>query len=94
MSRGDVLVLLNGDHDHAELPCVGDALIVEIELPANHAFGRKCMQCQSTVVRVSKAENGAPRVALRIHKMRFQSYVSRSASRSDKAEAEIRQLLM
>ncbi|HSB14659.1 MAG TPA: PilZ domain-containing protein [Bryobacteraceae bacterium] len=73
MSRGDVLVLLDGEQALPELPCVGDPLIVEIELPENHAFGRKCMQCQTTVVRVSQSEEGVPRVALRIHKMRFQS---------------------
>jgi len=52
---------------------VGDPMIVEIDLPANHAFGRKCMQCQTTVARVGMNETGAPRLAMRIHRMRFQS---------------------
>lgn len=93
MSRGDVLILLNGEHELAELPCVGDCLIVEIELPENHAFGKKCMQCQTTVVRVSHSEAGAPRMALRIHKMRFQS-CAKSASTPVGAETAVRQLLM
>ena len=79
MSRGDVLILLNGGHELTELPNVGDPMIVEIELPENHAFGRKCMQCQTTVARVSHSDDGTHRVALRIHKMRFQSCGRNSA---------------
>jgi hypothetical protein len=93
MSRGDVLVLLDDETSHSELPAVGDSLIVEIDLPANHIFGRKCMQCQASVVRMSRSESGAPRMALRIHKMRFQS-CARPASTLLKAKGEIRQLLM
>jgi len=94
MSRSDVLILLNGNHEHeqGQLPCVGDSLIVEIELPENHAFGRKCMQCQATVVRVAQSENGSPRMALRIHKMRFQSCGKAAAPAGVKAE--VSQLLM
>ncbi len=58
MSRGDVLVVLEGELASVELPCVGDPLLIEIDLPANHAFGQKCMQCQATVVRVSNAGDG------------------------------------
>jgi hypothetical protein len=93
MSRGDALILLNGEHALSELPSVGDALIVEIELPANHTFGRKCMQCQTSVVRVSKSKTREPRLALRIHKMRFQNY-GKPASRRSTAEVAVRQLLM
>jgi hypothetical protein len=94
MSRSDVLVLLNnGDYTFSELPRVGDPLIVEIELPANHIFGKKCMQCQTTVVRISKSETGSPRMALRIHKMRFQNCVKSAAGR-ERLNAEARQLLM
>jgi hypothetical protein len=75
MSRGDILVVFDGEQSEDMLPSAGDPLIVEIDLPANHAFGRKCMQCQTTVVRVNKAEKGGSRAALRIHKMRFQSCV-------------------
>jgi hypothetical protein len=73
MSRGDVLVHLEAELASAELPCVGDPLLIEIDLPANHAFGQKCMQCQATLVRVSKPDNGPAHLAMRIHKMRFQS---------------------
>jgi hypothetical protein len=80
MSRGDILVLIEGDQVNGSGPCVGDPLIVEIDLPANHAFGRKCMQCQTTVVRIDKSESGPARLALRIHKMRFQSCLEFPAS--------------
>jgi c-di-GMP-binding flagellar brake protein YcgR len=73
MSRGDILVLFDREQPDELVPSPGDPLIVEIDLPAEHAFGRKCMQCQTTVVRVTKAEDGGSRAALRIHKIRFQS---------------------
>jgi c-di-GMP-binding flagellar brake protein YcgR len=86
MSRGDILVLLAGDHSGEAMPCVGDPLVVEIDLPANHTFGRKCMQCQTTVVRIDKSESGVARLALRIHKMRFQSCLEFSASNARSGE--------
>jgi len=73
MSRGDLLVSLGADQLSGPAPAVGDPLLVEIDLPANHAFGRKCMQCQTTVARLSKGPSGRLHVALRIHKMRFQN---------------------
>lgn len=73
MSRGEVMVRLAAGLPAEEVPGVGDPLIVEIDLPANHAFGRKCMQCQTTVVRVSDSEVGGTCLVMRIHKMRFQS---------------------
>jgi hypothetical protein len=65
-----------------------------IEIGAgNPAFGRKCMQCQTTVVRVSQSEEGVPRVALRIHKMRFQSCGKDSVKLMGQ-RTDVRQLLM
>jgi hypothetical protein len=93
MSRGDVMVLLPEDCLGGDLPLVGDPMLVEIDLPANHAFGRKCMQCQTTVVRVGKSETGAPRLSMRIHKMRFQSCGEDCAAEERPGEA-LQQLLM
>jgi hypothetical protein len=92
ISRGEIMLQLPSGESRPDGPCVGDPMIVEIDLPANHAFGRKCMQCQTTVVRVSKSEEGAPRVALRIHKMRFQS--CEVPAGEDAGEGLTRQLLM
>jgi c-di-GMP-binding flagellar brake protein YcgR len=87
MSRGDILVLLAGDQVNGSMPCMGDPLIVEIDLPANHTFGRKCMQCQTTVVRIDESESGSARLALRIHKMRFQSCLEFPASDAQVGES-------
>lgn len=73
MSRGDVVVLLVEGGAAGEILATGDPVVMEIDLPANHAFGRKCMQCQTTIVRMSRSESGGLRLAMRIHKMRFQS---------------------
>jgi hypothetical protein len=55
------------------MPGMGQILTVEIELPANHGFGQKCIHCQGLVMRVSAdAEN--PRVALRVNYMDFRSF--------------------
>jgi hypothetical protein len=94
MSRSDILILLNQKERCTELPEVGAPVLVEIDLPANHAFGRKCMQCQATVVRTSVADNGAQRIALKIYKMRFESCATNSPVRRGKAEANLRELLM
>ena len=34
------------------VPAIGQIVTVEIELPANHGFGQKCIHCQGTVTRV------------------------------------------
>jgi len=72
MSRGDLLVSVAAEQIAGISPNIGDPLLVEIDLPANHAFGRKCMQCQTTVVRMASGRTGNLQIAMRIHKMRFQ----------------------
>lgn len=57
-----------------ELPKPGDLLSVDIELPANHSFGRRCMHCQAVVARVSTGETGGPLVAMQVNQMQFRSY--------------------
>ena len=93
MSRGDVVVLLTDEGAAGELFSMGDPVVIEIDLPANHAFGRKCMQCQTTVVRTSRSESGATRLAMRIHKMRFQSRGEASGLHDPTGDMS-RQLLM
>jgi hypothetical protein len=93
MSRGDVMVVLQEEPAGADLPQVGDPILVEIELPANHAFGRKCMQCQTSVVRVGQAETGGLRLSMRIHKMRFQD-CGEDFSADQKPGEAVRELLM
>ena len=73
ISRTGILVAWRGE-DAAAVPVVGQVLTVEIELPANHGFGRKCIHCQGTVTRTSCAEGGYPRVALQVSYMDFRSF--------------------
>jgi len=55
------------------MPTVGQIITVEIELPANHGFGQKCIHCQGTVTRLTMTEE-FPRVALRVNYMDFRSF--------------------
>jgi hypothetical protein len=73
ISRNGVLMLCaNGSL--GEQPRVGEAVTVEIELPENPVFGRKCIHCQATVVRVS-GELGQPlHVAFSVNLMKFTQY--------------------
>jgi hypothetical protein len=74
MSRGGILVSWIADR-MSNLPKPGDLLTVDIELPANHSFGRRCMHCQAVVARVTATEKGA-RLALQVNQMQFKNYAS------------------
>ena len=74
ISRSGILVRWSSSDPGVKLPRPGQLLTAEIELPANHAFGRKCLHCQVTVVRVSPSGQGTARVAFQIGQMRFRSY--------------------
>jgi hypothetical protein len=79
MSRDGMLLRWD---DGARLPRVGEMLIVEVELPEQEGFERRCIRCQTTVARVS-AEPGAtyPWVGLRVHAMDFRVAQSAPARR-------------
>jgi len=75
ISRTGILVAWRGeDAATVPVPVVGQVLTIEIELPANHGFGQKCIHCQGTVTRTSCAEGGYPRVALQVSYMDFRSF--------------------
>jgi hypothetical protein len=73
ISRNGVLVAWCGDGARVPVPSPGQILTVEIELPANHSFGQKCIHCQGTVARVTSGESDGPRVALRVNYMDFRA---------------------
>ncbi len=78
ISRNGVLMLC-AETCAGEQPRVGEVVTVEIELPENPVFGRKCIHCQATVVRVS-AEKGQPfRVAFSVNQMKFTEYENQAA---------------
>ena len=75
ISRSGILLVWHADSD-SSLPSVGQIVTVEIELPANHGFGQKCIHCQGTVSRVMR-ETETPRVALQVNYMDFRSFHDR-----------------
>jgi hypothetical protein len=76
ISRSGILVAWSGAETTPSMPTVGQIVTVEIELPANHGFGQKCMYCQGTVTRLTVGDE-VPRVALRVNYMDFRSFHDR-----------------
>jgi len=65
-------MLLRWEDSSARLPSVGEMVIVEVELPEQEGFERRCIRCQSTVARVQPEPGAAfTWVGLRIHAMDF-----------------------
>ena len=78
ISRNGLLIAWrNAEMPAVGNPRVGQLLTVQIELPAHHGFGQKCIHCQGTVVRVATPEATAVRVALSLNYMDFRSYEDR-----------------
>lgn len=76
ISRSGLLVSWRSDGAALALPAVGQIVTVEVELPANHGFGQKCIHCQGSVTRVSEDPEN-PRVALQVNYMDFRSFHDR-----------------
>ena len=76
ISRSGIMVAWRGEGPAVAVPGVGQIVTVEIELPANHGFGQKCIHCQGTVTRVIGAPE-SPNVALRVNYMDFRSFHDR-----------------
>jgi hypothetical protein len=75
ISRSGILVAWRGeDSATVPVPVIGQVVTVEIELPAHHGFGQKCIHCQGTVTRASYVDGGYPRVALQVSYMDFRSF--------------------
>jgi hypothetical protein len=73
ISRTGVLLMWPEGPSAPPMPRLGQLVTVNIELPADHGFGRKCIHCQASVVRLQPA-NGGPggvKVALKINYMKF-----------------------
>ena len=77
ISRSGILVAWRGEGAAVPVPVVGQVVTVEIELPANHGFGQKCIHCQGTVTRTSSGDAEYPRVALEVNYMDFRSFHDR-----------------
>ena len=71
--------------DNVELPVVGSELTVDIDLPADAAYGRRLMRCRTTVVRILTSDDGVQTVGMKIRNIRFvsiESGLNGSSSRS------------
>jgi len=77
ISRSGVLIAWRGVDGQLPLPAVGQIVTVEIELPANHGFGQKCIHCQGTVMRIADSPENIPLIALRVNYMDFRSFHDR-----------------
>ena len=76
ISRSGLLIAWRGEAAALPVPVVGQILTIEVELPANHGFGQKCIHCQGTVTRITPTADG-PRIALRVNYMDFRSFHDR-----------------
>jgi len=77
ISRSGLLVAWRSEGGALPLPAIGQIVTVEVELPANHGFGQKCIHCQGAVTRISVTEPENPRVALQVNYMDFRSFHDR-----------------
>jgi hypothetical protein len=77
ISRSGLLVAWHCEDASLPLPAIGQIVTVEVELPANHGFGQKCIHCQGSVTRISLADPDTPRVALQVNYMDFRSFHDR-----------------
>ena len=74
ISRTGILLAWDGGSPAAPAPQPGQMVTVDIELPAHHGFGRKCIHCQAAVVRVDPGAAGVARVGLRVNYMKFREF--------------------
>jgi hypothetical protein len=77
ISRSGVLIAWRGADAEIPVPSIGQIVTVEIELPANHGFGQKCIHCQGAVMRITNSDERFPLVALRVNYMDFRSFHDR-----------------
>ena len=74
VSRSGILIAWLGENVALPVPVLGQIITIEVELPANHGFGQKCIHVQGTVTRISDTNPDGPRIALRVNYMDFRSF--------------------
>ena len=89
ISRSGILMVWDDGTGGLQPPEVGKLLTVEIELPAHHGFGPKCIRCQAVVVRVTHPKGETPRVGLSINYMKFSEYRDNISALQKLAAAEV-----
>lgn len=71
MHRDGVLISCDPRDLQGELPQVGSKGKVQVELPANPQFSRKCIICDTTLVRVDEVGESETQFAMRIATVAF-----------------------
>lgn len=59
--------------DAVPLPELGSPLTVEVALPGSSEFGNRVMCCATTVMRITRRQDGCRSVGLHIDKVRFRA---------------------
>jgi len=73
ISRSGLLVNWRGE-GLSGTPALGQIITIDVELPADHGFGQKCIHCQGTVTRVTDRQQDGHLVALHVNYMDFRSF--------------------
>jgi hypothetical protein len=71
MHRDGVLISCHPNDLRGDLPKVGAKARVQVELPPNPQFTRKCIVCDTTLVRVEKLGEAETQFAMRIGSVAF-----------------------
>ena len=87
ISRGGILLRLSISPGEP-YPSPGDLLAVQIDLPENRVFGKKCIHCQTTVTRVEAGPESAL-VAVRIDQIDFRTRRAGAAARAGMRSAQV-----
>lgn len=74
MSRNGLSIGWTSENGAVPPPSLGQMVTVEIELPALHRFGPKCIHCQGAVIRVSNENPDLTIVALRLNYIDFRAF--------------------
>jgi hypothetical protein len=80
MHRDGVLISCKARDVLGELPKVGSRGKIQVELPPNPAFSRKCIVCDTTLVRVEVMSDAETQFAMRIGSVAFRDLTPESAN--------------
>jgi hypothetical protein len=80
MHRDGVLISCDPRDLQDALPKVGSRGKIQVELPPNPAFSRKCIVCDTTLVRVEVMSEAETQFAMRIASVSFRDLTSESAN--------------
>ncbi len=89
ISRSGVLLKLDGPGPWGDLPRVGAAVRLDVELPTH-----RYLRCHGRVVRVQSAESEPPRLALSVRRMEFCQNLRKPARAQEARWSQVKELLV